>query len=157
MAIAKKYRVIVRNGVASATAAGPLGAVTGPFDAAAIGSIWTTMLVAIGDRSGHSIDGTFVTKFISTVGSGAVAYYGGCKAATWLFHLIPGAGTLAAMGVSSALNAVFIYKFGAATSKLLNKNSFDLTDAADAASSVLLSMCTFPSFGEVKDLLDLMG
>ena len=155
MSVKSEYRGIIRKGVAAATAAGPLGAFAGPFDAGAVGGIWTTMLISIAKRSGHSIDGAFASKFVSTVGAGAVAYYGGCKAATWLFHLIPGAGTLAAMGVSSALNAIFTYKFGAAVSELFDKAEFELKDAAGMATSVLGLMCTFPSINEIKDLINI--
>ncbi len=155
MEVKSQYRGIIKKGVTTATAAGPLGAFAGPFDAGAIGAIWSTMLVSIAKQSGHNIDGAFVSKFITTVGAGALAYYGGCKAATWLFHLIPGAGTLAAMGVSSALNAIFTYKFGATVSNLFDKAEFDLVDATTAATTVLSMMCTFPNMNEIRDLLDI--
>ncbi len=115
------------------------------------------MLVSIANRSGHDIDGAFAAKFISTVGAGAIAYYGGCKAATWLFHLIPGAGTLTAMGISSALNALFTYKFGAAVSNQFDRADFDLNDAAVAAASILAVLCTFPTLDDIKGLIDLQG
>jgi hypothetical protein len=155
MAIKSRYRGIVQKGVVASMAAGPLGAVTGPFDATAVFAIWSTMLIAIARESGHKLDGTFVTKFLSTVGSAAIAYYGGCKAATWLFNLVPGAGTLVAIGASTAMNAVFTYKFGAAVSNLFDKDDFDLKDAFKAAKAVISLLCTFPTISEVEDLLDI--
>jgi len=113
------------------------------------------MLYAVAKKSGHELDNTYKTKFISTVGSGALAYYGGCKAATYLFHLIPGAGTIAAMGVSSAVNALFTYKFGVAITKLFDKPDLDLSDAATMATTVISLMCTIPNLGEIKEIVDL--
>ena len=155
MAVKTKYQGIIKKGVVAASAAGPIGAFVGPFDAGAIGGIWGTMLVSIANRSGHKIDGKFASKFIATVGAGAVAYYGGVKAATWLFHAIPGAGSLTAMGISTALNAIFTYKFGAAVSDLFDSSRIDPEDASKMATTVLAVMCTFPSMSEVRDLLDI--
>lgn len=143
------------NGLAAAAAAGPLGAITGPFDAAAIGGIWSTMLLAIADKSNHKLDEHFCAKFITTVGTGSLSYYGGCKAASYLFHLIPGAGTLLAMGISTTLNVLFTYKFGAAVTKLFDKETFDFKDAARAATTVLAHMCTRPTIREIQDIKDL--
>lgn len=156
MAIDTRFQEIVRKGVVAATAAGPLGAFAGPFDASAIGGIWSTMLVAIAKKSGHNVDGRFATKFIGLVGAGAAAYYGGCKAATWLFHFIPGAGTLAAMGISTLMNALFTYRFGVAVARQFANEEFNLSNAAEAATSVLAVLCTYPSVREFRELADIV-
>lgn len=153
MAIPEKYKKIISSGVIASLAAGPLGAFSGPFDAGAIAGIWTTMFISIANKSGHMVDSAFAKKFISTIGTGFVGYYGGCKVATWIFHLIPGAGTLAAMGISTVMNGIFTLKFGSAVASLMNKNDFDVDDAAQAASTVLLSLCTVPTLGEWKELI----
>ena len=155
MPIKSSYRGIVRKGVYAATAAGPLGAFPGPFDAGALGGIWTTMLVAIAKKSGHELDGKFVTKFITTVGTSVAAYVAGSKMATYLFHLVPGAGTLAAMGISSYFNAMITYRFGASVSELFDKKDFDLGDAVNASELVIGMMCKSFTLGDIKGLLDI--
>lgn len=155
MAVNSNYRKIIRNGIIAAAAAGPLGAIPGAWDAGAIAGIWTTMFGAIAEKSGHDLNSKFVAKFISTVGGGFCAYYAGCKIATWMFHLIPGAGTLLACGVSSLMNIVYTYKFGAACAKLLDKKEFDLGDATNAATCVLSLLCTFPIPSEIKDIISI--
>lgn len=155
MAVNSKYRKIISRGITAAAAAGPLGAFPGAWDASAIAGIWTTMFVAIAEKSGHDLNSKFVAKFITTIGSGFGAYYAGCKIATWMFHLIPGAGTLLACGVSSLMNTIFTYKFGEACAKLLDKKEFDVGDAANAATCVLSLLCTLPVPSEIKDIMDI--
>jgi len=46
-------------------------------------------------------------KICTTALLGMGGYYAGCKTATKLFHLIPGAGMLLACGISSLANIVF--------------------------------------------------
>ena len=155
MAISRKYYSDLRSGVLAATALGPAGAFAGPADAAAIFSVWTTMFVSMVKKSGHGLDERFVVKFISIVGTGVVGYYAGCKSATWLFHAVPGAGTLTAMGVSSAMNALFTYKFGTGVATLIERDELDLQDAAATATCLLALVCTIPTLGDVKGMLDL--
>lgn len=155
MAIQLKYRGIIQKGIATAAIAGPLGAVPGAWDAGAITAIWSTMFIAISKKSGHDLNNKFVAKFISTVGGGFCAYYAGCKIATWMFHLIPGAGTLLACGVSSLMNIVYTYKFGSICANLLDKKEFDIADATQAATCVLSLLCTLPLPNEIKDIIDI--
>lgn len=155
MAISRKYYSDLRTGVLAATALGPVGAFVGPADAAAIFSVWTTMFVSMVRKSGHEMDDKFVIKFISIVGTGVVGYYAGCKSATWLFHAIPGAGTLTAMGLSSAMNALFTYKFGTGVATLIERGELDLQDVAATATCLLALVCTMPTPSDIKGMLDL--
>jgi hypothetical protein len=152
MSLDRKYHPIVQKAVVAATAAGPLGAFTGPFDMAAVGTIWTTMFLAMADKAAVKVDGEFAKKFVVTAGTGAAGYIGGCKLATMLFHLIPGAGTLTAMGVSSAINAIYTLKFAHGIGKLFEKREFGLVDAADAATVVLAVLCTMPRPAEFQEV-----
>ena len=70
-------------------------------------------------------------------------------------HLVPGAGTLAAIGASSAMNALFTYKFGVAVAKAFEEDRFDLGNAALAATAVLAGVCSLPSLGEIREVLAL--
>lgn len=155
MALDRKYHPVVQKAVVAATAAGPLGAFTGPFDMAAVGVIWTTMFVAMTEKAGVSVDAEFAKKFVATAGTGAASYIGGCKVATMLFHLIPGAGTFTAMGVSSALNAVYTLKFANGIGKVFERRDFGVLDAADAATIVLGVLCTMPRPSEFQEVFQL--
>lgn len=115
------------------------------------------MVVAMANKSGHQISPSFVTKFIASLGIGVAAYYGGCKAANWLFHLIPGAGTLIAMGVSSVMNAIFTYKVAAALSGQLDSGKFNSNDAQLAAAAIITIVCHLPTVSEIKDMIDIKG
>ena len=59
MALDRKYHSIVQTAVVAATAAGPLGAFVGPFDMAAVGTIWTTMFLAMADAAGVNVSPDF--------------------------------------------------------------------------------------------------
>lgn len=154
MSIPSRYKDIVSTGVIASIAVGPLGAF-GAWDAGGIGAIWTTMFVSIANKAGHELDNDYVKKFIASAVTGGAAYYAGCKAATWLFHLIPGAGTLLAMGISSAMNGVFTLKFGSAVANSFEKGDFDVDDAAIAVTTILSLLCTFPTIDEWKDLINI--
>ena len=155
MTIPNNYKSVVKKGVVASIAAGPLGAFAGPFDAGAIGTLWTTMFIAIADKAGHKLDADYIKKFIASSGTGAAAYYAGCKVATWVFHLIPGAGTLLAMGISSLMNSIFTLKFGSVIANSFEKDDFELDDAAVAAASVLSALCTLPTLSEWKELFEI--
>lgn len=154
MSIPEKYKPIISKGVLASLAAGPLGAFGG-IDTLAVGGIWTTMFVSIADKAGKDLDEEYVKKFITSAATGAVAYYAGCKAATWLFHLIPGGGTLLAMGASTIMNAIYTLKFGSGVAHSFEKGQLDFSDAAVAATSVLAALCTIPSMDEWKDLIQI--
>jgi uncharacterized protein (DUF697 family) len=155
MALERHYETI-KTGVVAAGVAGPVGAIPGPLDALAIGGIWTIMLVSIAKKSGHQLSEAYVAKFVSIVSAGAVGYYGGCKVAGWLLNLIPGAGTLAAMGVSAVLNIIFTYKFGVTVADIFDRDEFNLNDAATAASAVLLLLCAVPTLHDIREIIRLI-
>lgn len=104
--------------------AGPIGAFSTIADVAALGSIWGGLFYELASNRGLSIDKTQAIKICETILLGSSAYYMGCKAAIKLLHLIPGAGTLASMGISSFENIVFTYRFALATSQILEMDEF---------------------------------
>lgn len=80
------FDIIVRNGITAAAAAGPLG-LLGSLDTAAVAGIWTTMIVAINEKSSQKIDN--VADFVKSVAAGFCSYYIGCKAANMIVSLFP--------------------------------------------------------------------
>jgi len=157
MAVEQKYRDIVRNATMAAGAIGVPGAFSFGADVAAMTGIWATMIVSISQKSGHKVDKVFATKLASGVLAGVGAYVGGSKIAMKLLHLIPGFGSLAAIGVNSTLNALFTYKLGHAISNLFNKGSFDTSDITNTVTILLTLVVGLPTFDELSDLISMIG
>jgi hypothetical protein len=104
--------------------------------------------------AGHTLDREFVKRFVGAAVTGVLAYIAGCKVATWLVNfIIPGAGFLPAAGVSSALNGIFTLKFGSVVADSMDKGTFQIDDAAKAATAVLAALCTLPTISEWTDLI----
>ena len=76
------YKSIVKNALIAAAAVGPLG-IFGALDTVGVGAVWTTMFLAIRDKSNTKL-GVNPKRICAGVASGIAGYYIGCKAATWL-------------------------------------------------------------------------
>ena len=109
--IPKKHHETTRVALIAAAGLGPLGAFTTVADVAAIAGVWTGCLVSIAYDEGIKLDKDAALKICKSSLLGMGGYYAGCKTATKFFHLIPGAGTLTAMGVSALANILFTYRF----------------------------------------------
>ena len=57
------------------------------------------------------------------IADGVMKYIAGCKAATKLFHLIPGAGTVIAIAGSTLENIVFTYRFACSVTDIMHKEN----------------------------------
>lgn len=90
-------------------------------------------------------------KYRGLLGMGG--YSLGCKTATKLFHLIPGAGTLAAMGLSSLQNIIFTYRFAITLSRIFKQGSVDYDTLADSIKYMFAGTVT--GFVCVKDIVEL--
>lgn len=155
MAIKHKYRNIVGAGTKAAGAIGIPGAFSFGLDVTVMSSIWVTMLIAISKRSNHTMDLAFALKVTSGVLAGVAAYVGGSKLAMKLLHLIPGIGTLGAIGVNSSLNYLFTYKFGHAISNLFDRGEFDKSDVVAMVSSIMTLVAAIPTLDEARDMVSL--
>ena len=145
----RPFESILRASLSGAAAVGPLGAF-GPWDTAAVGAVWLSTYFAIQEKSKYKLAND--RQFVSAVVVGAAQYIVGSKVATWLFHLIPGAGTVMAMGISSATNVYFTYRFAEVVILLLNEdNSYTLSDK-QLAERALKLLCKWPSFKEVRTI-----
>ncbi|MBQ1257595.1 MAG: hypothetical protein IIX93_10020, partial [Clostridia bacterium] len=71
-------------------------------------------------------------KICSTAILGMGGYYLGCKTATRLFHMIPGAGTIAAMGMSALQNIIFTYRFAITLTRIFSKGNVNRDSLVDA-------------------------
>ena len=109
--IPDKHREAAKVAMLASCGAGPLGALTSVGDIAAIAGIWGACLYTVADTEGCKLDKDTAVSICKSALLGIGGYYAGCKAATKLFWLIPGAGILIGMGVSSVANVLFTYRF----------------------------------------------
>ena len=156
MAISNKYRSTVRKATLAAGAIGVPGAFSFGADVAAMSTTWIAMIKSIANKSGHAIDNAYAVKLAGAVLAGVGAYVGGSKIAMKFLHLIPGAGTLAAIGVNSSLNALFTYKMGHALSKTFDQKGLDSSNATEMTCMLLSLVACLPTFHEFNDLYHLM-
>ena len=132
---------------------GPIGAFSTVADVASIGGWWGYLLVKYSKYYGMEMDKEAAKKICSTAILGMGGYYLGCKTATRLFHMIPGAGTIAAMGMSALQNIIFTYRFAVTLSRIFAKGNVNVDTLVDAIK------CMFAGTGmglmSVKDIAGL--
>ena len=125
------------------------------FTAADVGGLattWGTCFYALATNRGLDIDKEVAIEIAKSTILGAGAYYVGCKTATKFFNLIPGAGTLVAMGVSSLTNIVFTYRFALSLSEALDLEKSQRKKWENISNRIL---STFVGNGAKKDVVDI--
>jgi hypothetical protein len=155
MAIPQKYRSTVNAAAKAAGGLGVPGAFSFGLDVAGMITIWSLMIREIAIVSGHRVDAHFAKKIAYGVGAGVAAYVGGSKIAMKLLHLIPGMGTLAAIGVNTGLNFLFTYKLGSALAKMFDKGAFDDGDVTEAVYVLTTLVAALPALSDVSDMMAL--
>ena len=153
----RNYWPMMKVAIAAAAAAGPLGSLTGPADMIAVTGIWTTLLISMMNKAECKISPKNAKTIATAVATGAVSYYVGCKVASWMFYLIPFAGVAGAIGISTAANILFTYRFGLSIASMIEKNIVDCRDK-----SLLLEIATplfrkLPSIGELREIKTIYG
>lgn len=122
-----KYRSIVKKELIAAAGVSPLG-LFGSLDTVGVGAVWTTMFIALREKSATTVGGD-PKRICLGVASGIARYYLGCKAATYAFFLVPGvgpiAGIAAGIGISAICNIYFTYSFAACLIELFEKPSYN--------------------------------
>lgn len=141
--MAGKYQDIVTTAVRASAAAGVPGAFTAGADIAGLTLVWGGMMVAIAERSGHELDRSMAVKVAASAITSIAAYATGIKLATKAFHLIPGAGTVAAIGISAGLNMLFTLRFAKVVIDNFDKPGLDLPELGTRLSRDLVAMLSF--------------
>ena len=118
MEIPENMREDVKFAILEAGAFGPIGAFSTAADVGAIATVWGYLLFKYTKQYGYKLEKDDAVKICTTALLGLGGYYAGCKMATKLFHIIPGAGTLLAMGISSLANVIFTYRFALALTRI---------------------------------------
>ncbi len=151
MSVPSRFRSIVGGGSAAAGALGVPGSLAFGSDVPFLLSIWGVGACMIADESGNSSCKGAVRAFMTSSLSGTALFLGGSKFASTIFHLIPGPGTLAAVGVNSSLNAFFTYRFLRSVAKV-----FDQLDGEEMLhQSLVNSIALFSVFGIASDFGDM--
>lgn len=123
------YDDIIRKAVAAAAATGPLAMSPIPAtDTVAVAGIWTTMMIAIARRTGHSLDVETAKKVVLAVIVQATAYWTGSKTLTWIIAKFPGIGWVTGSATNSVLNVAFTVWLGYALIDLFEREDFELID-----------------------------
>ncbi len=147
-----RHREATRIALIAAAGAGPVGAFFTAADVASIAGIWGACLYSVAENEGCSLDKDTAIGICKSALLGMSAYYVGCKTATKFFLLIPGAGIIAAMGVSSMTNIIFTYRFVLTLCTIFseNKNHLNLENLEDNIKSM------FKGNGALKDIKDII-
>jgi uncharacterized protein (DUF697 family) len=154
--IPPKYRPAVATAIKAATAAGVPGAFSAGADVAGLAVIWGALTMAIADKSGHPIDRGFAANIAGSAIASVTSYCVGIKIAGKLFHIIPGAGTVAAIGISSSLNALFTLKFGQVLVKAFDKPTLDVPELTTTVTIDVLKLFSLWSVpADVAEALEL--
>ena len=151
MEIPYELRIDVKLAIFETGVLGPIGAFSSAADVASIAGWWGYLLVCYTKHYGYVMDRELAKKICSTALLGMGGYYLGCKTATKLFHLILGAGTLVAMGVSSLQNMIFTYRFAITLTRIFNKGSVDYDTLADSIKYMFAGTAT--GILSVKDIV----
>ena len=120
-------------------AMGTIGVFSSAADVMSIAGSWGYLLMRYARYYRYTIDLEMAKKLCVTVLLGMGGYYFGCKTATRLFHIIPGAGTLAAMGISSLQNVIFTYRFAVTLTCVFSAGCVKLDTLADSIKCMFAS------------------
>mgnify|MGYP007069908944 CR=1 FL=1 len=145
------YVSIVKTALIAAAGVSPLG-LLGGIDAVGVGAVWTTMFLAIRNKSGSTL-GADPKRICVGAASGIARYYLGCKAATYAFFLVPGVGPFAAVaaaiGISAICNIYFTYAFAVTAIELFEKSYYSDEDVIDF---FIRHLKKLPTASEVKEI-----
>jgi uncharacterized protein (DUF697 family) len=150
------HKIIIKSAIAAGGAGAP-GAFVPGIDIAAISSIWTNMVTCIARETGRKIDNNTVLKFIGAIASGSAAYIGGSKAINWLLNLIPGVGTIAAVGLNCAFNFVYTFRLGKQVAKEFEKSTFDADSLLYFGKSIMKIVFAVPTVSELKEAFNYLS
>lgn len=159
MAIPVKYRSIVVTATKAAGAAGIPGAFLGPVDVAAMAGIWGVMIYAIAEKSDHGavLNKNTAVTLATSIAEGLALYVGGSKVASYLLHLIPGVGTVGAVGVNVFMNALYTYRLGSHVAKMFERTTLSTEDLLGSAKIIATALVGLPSMSDAHAVVSIIG
>lgn len=154
----EEYDDIVRTAAAAAAATGPLAMSPVPAtDTLAIAGIWTAMMTAIAQRTGHRLDAETAKKVAVGISGAAGGYWVGCKWFTWILAKIPGVGMVTGSGINSTLNVGFTLWLAYSFIDLFEEDDIDLTDWEFMITQLKGAMKPSMSSGKVARIREFFG
>lgn len=156
MSVPTRFRKIVGGGTAAAGAIGVPGAFSFGADVPILLSIWGVGGVMIADAAGHHASASQMKALATSAISGGAAFVAGSKLAGKLFHLLPGPGTMAAIGVNSSLDAFFTYRFLRSVAKVYDQCDSEEMVWQNLQNGIAL-VSVFSIISDVSDMMDCIG
>ncbi|MBR3902149.1 MAG: hypothetical protein IKJ29_00650 [Akkermansia sp.] len=139
-------------GVKAATGIGVAGVFVPDWPALSI--IWVSMLHAIADHYGKSLDKTQIGKLVAAVIAGAGVWMVGSglvsKIMGWLGFFTFGTTTAAAAVVNSIINGFFTWRLGVIFEKLMSTENGGAS-VAELTELIVRNMAPSPKMGEMKE------
>lgn len=151
MSVPTRFRGIVGGATTAAGAIGIPGAFSFGTDVPVLLGIWGAGATIIASESGLDLTKEDFIKLGTSALAGTACFVAGSKLAAKLFHLVPGPGTFAAIGVNSFLDAFFTYRFLRSVAKV-----FDRYDKEEITMQVLISsLSLFSAWTFIDDVIDM--
>lgn len=147
----KKHENAIYTAAYAAAAAGVPGTFVPVLDVAAVGTAWAGMMVAIANNAKRKMDRDTALKLAMAILSGAAAYLAGTKLITFLLHFIPGAGSIAALGINCLLNFLYTFRLGRLMALQMEKPDFDTGDFASIIPEITTMVFAMPSVAEIRE------
>ena len=155
MSIPSDFRPIVANCTKTAGVVGVPGAFSFGADVPILIGIWSVGAGMIADEAGNASDSEQLKALASSTLSGVALFLGGSKIASTLFNLLPGPGTVAAIGVNSSLNAFFTYRFLRSVAKIYDKyDDEEMINRSLVSGLNLFSVWTIPA--DIGDMMEII-
>jgi hypothetical protein len=155
MSVPNRFRSIVGGASLAAGAVGVPGAFAFGADVPVLIGIWASGAALIVDEAGGSFSKEDLVPLATATVTGTATFIAGSKLAAKLFHLVPGPGTLAAIGVNSFLDAFFTYRFLRAVAKV-----YDQRDPEEITYQMLMNCISLFSawtfLDDIKDMKECM-
>lgn len=157
------YRVkekISNTSLACAAAAVP-GAFVPGIDIAAVGGLWTSMMLTIAGEHGISFDDS-PEAFIGSIAAGIGAYWTGSRIITKglsiaIGFLTAGIGfAIAAVASNVALNAYFSWSLGRKMDEIFAAHG-GARAGQEIAVLIIKAVCHIPKWGELSEFIDDTG
>ena len=150
--IPAKYTAATKKALIAAAGCGPLITFSSVADVASITGIWGTYLYTVARGERVEMNKETAVQICKSVLLGAAGYYAGCKMATRLFNLVPGAGTLLGMGISALANVLFTYRFALTVCTVFSANK-EKTKATQLAMEIISAFRGNGTIHDVKEIV----
>ncbi len=147
---------IITQSVIITAGVGPAGALCPILDIGTVSGTWGLMFCRIAEYHNVEMTSETAVKIITSCGAGIFGYLGGSKVFTFLLNLIPGIGTLGAMGANAMLNGYYTYALGIAFHEMLRTTDINDRTIKEISIILLRLFVPIPSVSDLKEIYHLI-